>query len=219
MWGEADDGPDDKPEDLSKDLLSAPWAKDVFESELRRPAAPEEDVAGVINVKVPEQQIAACLLSTGVFEVRRNNAILDMRFSLPLAAQRRSCETTDELNYALAMAVRKTQAPVQSDLAGPVVESSPGPYLHVHVQTKQTMAGVSAPAEGISTWYEEAHAATTTWRTDGDRTLFVLFTNRKLSSVPASFFAEREDLLVMSRDQLSKALSPVLVRRALVAQL
>lgn len=118
---------------------------------------------------------------------------------------------------ALAWDARTARDPAVSEPAA--TTSSPGPHLHMYIQTKQTKAGVVATANGISTWYKEARAATTKWRTDGDQTLFVLFTNRKLGVLPESFFTEHEDLLVVSQDQLDQALSPVLAGRAVVAQL
>lgn len=192
-----DDGPDTEPGDSEKNMQSVPLAEDVFEAELRRPAA-SEDAAGAINLKVQKLQFEACDLSTGVFKACRNNALLDVRLSLPLAAQRRSCVTTDELNYALAVDARTATARVQRDLVSPAVKSSPGPHLHIYLQIKQTNAGVAATHGGISTWYQAARAATIKWRTGGDHTLFVFFTNRHLSALPDSFFTKRADLLVVS---------------------
>lgn len=215
FWEGEDDKPGGEPDVSGKDQMDF-LDEDVFKAVLQQRQEPE-DAIGVINLKVQQEQVEACDLSTGVFEACRNNALLDLRVSLPLAAQRRNCTTSEELNVALAWDARTARDPAVSEPAA--TTSSPGPHLHMYIQTKQTKAGVVATANGISTWYKEARAATTKWRTDGDQTLFVLFTNRKLGVLPESFFTEHEDLLVVSQDQLDQALSPVLAGRAVVAQL
>lgn len=208
-WEEDVDGPD------VDDFLSGRWADDVLTPELQKPEEPDEGAVGKINIKVPEQHFTACDLSTGVFVACRNNALLDVRLALPLSDQHRSCGTTNELHIALAKDAQAAQYP---SVPRPATTSSAGPHLHLYCQVKQTQAEVDATQDVISTWYTEARAATAKWRTDGDRTMFVFFTNRDLRLSPESFFTERKDLLIVSRGQLGQALSPAFARRALVSE-
>jgi hypothetical protein len=95
------------------------------------------------------------------------------------------------------------------------------PTVHVFVQDKHTGTDTNkVNTQAISDWYTEADAATTKWRAGmQDFVVLLYFTNRELtdpSALSEDFFSTRPRLLVVTRAELSGALTPAFVGRGLI---
>jgi hypothetical protein len=97
------------------------------------------------------------------------------------------------------------------------------PAVHVFVQDKHTGTDTTkVNTQEISDWYTEADTATEKWRAGTKDTVALLyFTNRELADASAlgeAFFCSRPRLLVVTKAELSDALTPAFVGRGLVPQ-
>jgi len=89
--------------------------------------------------------------------------------------------------------------------------------VHVFVQDKHTGTGGTVTKDDIGDWYTAADAATKNWREGAEKTVLVYFTNRRLiSDFDDAFLNSRPRLLVVTRAELSDALTPALVARGLI---